>query len=430
MTPEEIQLKTFAVTLRGFDQSEVAAFLSRVAEEHRLVLAELEDARLPSPKAPPSELAPESTTDPYAAPLNRLSAQIELVLQAAHSAADERKAQVEREAEQVRAEAERLRGDAEATRAEAARLLDQVAADRRAAEQLYAGAKALYAEATTLRDQATAAVASADRDRVEAMQTLRDVQETAEEELVEVIAECEARRERALREAAEIVQEAELAARERELAIVETAGLVVNAAGAILDGGAELALRSASLRDELAASLGPPLQQAIDLANAVSARGDAAAGAPAALPSAPAGERGIGVHDVDGAGCLGPAPSAEHDANDGPPTGGDPEIGVQGVEVGETEGAYEPDFAVTQPVAIGVNGGEAEGEHVQEDEGDAVTGEEGNPELVWSENEPEHDSEIEASDRDREQQEERGTEQMLDEVDGSGHREVGPENAG
>jgi DivIVA domain-containing protein len=45
LTPDEIELKTFAITLRGFDQTEVTRFLHTVASQLQSTLAQLQSAR-------------------------------------------------------------------------------------------------------------------------------------------------------------------------------------------------------------------------------------------------------------------------------------------------------------------------------------------------------------------------------------------------
>lgn len=119
LTPLEIRKKSFNISLRGYNQKEVRAFLAVVANEfeelrkERAVLAEKVDA-----------LSAKILT--YEKTENLLKE----TLLTAQQVADELKSNAERERkitiEQIKQEAERLRGDLQELRSRRALLLDEI----------------------------------------------------------------------------------------------------------------------------------------------------------------------------------------------------------------------------------------------------------------------------------------------------------------
>jgi DivIVA domain-containing protein len=180
-TPEEIELKAFPVTMRGFDQDEVAAFLTRVADEFRTLLAAV-DGR-PSASEPGSRTA--SPADEGSDPFDRLGSTVEIILRRARQEAEQSTARSTEEARQVSAEARddawRLRSEAQE---EARRLVAEaqeearrlVAEAREEARRLRGAAGAIHHDAQVRENQAAAALDEADRYRETARLTLRDAQ--------------------------------------------------------------------------------------------------------------------------------------------------------------------------------------------------------------------------------------------------------------
>lgn len=216
-SPEEIELKTFSVTLRGFDQEEVSAFLARVAGEYRRLLADLENAaradRADPPAAPANaDRGPATPSDAF----SDLAADINSVLGAAHQAAEQMKTRAAEEADQMRADAARLRSEADGARAEA--------------ERLRAEAEEARWAATTLSQEAIAVRAEAQREREEAGQILHDARLAAE-----------------------------AAVSGGRLDVEEAAAAVVAAVGELLGETAELAQLSAALHEDFARAVQEPL---------------------------------------------------------------------------------------------------------------------------------------------------------------------------
>jgi DivIVA domain-containing protein len=102
LTPDEIELKTFTVTLRGFDQTEVTRFLQAVAEQLQSTLAEL-----------------KSTME------HAQAMQAGEVLKAANRAAAQVLADAKSEAEELTGVAAKLRDEASRIRADALALSEQ-----------------------------------------------------------------------------------------------------------------------------------------------------------------------------------------------------------------------------------------------------------------------------------------------------------------
>jgi DivIVA domain-containing protein len=96
LTPDEIELKTFSVTLRGFDQDEVTRFLQAVADQLKTTLAEL-----------------KSTVE------HAQALQAGEVLKAANRAAAEVMAEAQAEAEELTSVAAKMRDEASRIRADA-----------------------------------------------------------------------------------------------------------------------------------------------------------------------------------------------------------------------------------------------------------------------------------------------------------------------
>lgn len=96
LTPDEIELKTFSVTLRGFDQIEVTRFLQTVAAQLQGTLAQLESTRKRADALQAGE-----------------------VLKAANRAAAEVVAEAEAKAEELTSLAAKMREEASRIRADA-----------------------------------------------------------------------------------------------------------------------------------------------------------------------------------------------------------------------------------------------------------------------------------------------------------------------
>lgn len=216
-SPEEIELKTFSVTLRGFDQAEVSAFLARVADEYRRLLADLENAgvadRADAPAPPVFAEGSRATPDDA---FSDLAADINSVLGAAHQAAEQMRTRAAEEADQMRAEASRLRSEADGVRAEA--------------ERLRAEAEEARWAATTLSQEAIAVRAEAQREREEAGQLFGEARLAAE-----------------------------AAVSGGQLDVEEAAAAIAAAVGELLGETAELAQLSAALHEDFARAIREPL---------------------------------------------------------------------------------------------------------------------------------------------------------------------------
>lgn len=142
-TPDEIELKTFPVTMRGYDQDQVSEFLTRLAEEFRTILAALDDTR----REPELSELPAHQLSGDEPAMNDLTA---------HLVPD-----VGDETRQLRSDAEedawRLRFEA---RTEASRMHTEA---RLEARRIRAAAEAEQEEASALRQRAATALEEADR---------------------------------------------------------------------------------------------------------------------------------------------------------------------------------------------------------------------------------------------------------------------------
>lgn len=147
LTPEEIQSREFLVSLRGYDRDEVDAFLDDVAGEFATLLAmtrggaapaaePADDApdtpavEEPEPEEPAQEPAPEPAPQPasdVSASFAAIGAETQRILEAAHAAGEQIRAQAQAEADEVsRARLEEVQGEVDALREEAAAVRRQI----------------------------------------------------------------------------------------------------------------------------------------------------------------------------------------------------------------------------------------------------------------------------------------------------------------
>ena len=128
-TPDEIHLKTFPVTLRGFDQTEVTRFLQDVAAQLQSTVDRAEALESGAVLEAANRAAAEVAADARAAAATTIAEADELLAMAETEAvAVKQRAEAERkaiiaeaaaEAAELRAEAERIRDEASRIRADA-----------------------------------------------------------------------------------------------------------------------------------------------------------------------------------------------------------------------------------------------------------------------------------------------------------------------
>lgn len=103
--------------------------------------------------------------------------------------------------------------------------------------------------------------------------------------------------------------------------------------------------------------------------------------------------------DLDRPGGLGPAVAAQGDASDSPPAGRNPQVAVQREEMSEGEAPEEPHIGGAQPVDVGVDGGQAEGEQVQGDDREHMGRDEGGRQLMGRDHDRAGDAQVEREQR-------------------------------